>query len=86
MNDIRITPATPEGFKALASDQTPVAQLNGFMWVPYEAPCWHCEKSTSWIDDGFECHLHPGRCSEKKWDEYAWAEMFARLRERGLWK
>ena len=34
-------------------------------------PCWHCGKLTSWIEVSFQAHLHPGACTEAKWDEYA---------------
>lgn len=57
-----------------------VTGLNGFIWVPYERDCWHCGEPTTWIDLDFETHLHPGRCSERKWDEYQWAEMNAQIK------
>lgn len=63
-----------------------VQEIPGFIWMPHEGLCWHCERPTTWMDLDFECWLHPGRCSEVKWDERAWAEVFARLREQGLWK
>ncbi len=54
-----------------------VQGLDHFIWVPYERDCWHCGQPTTWIDVDFEAALHPGRCSEAKWDEYRWAEMRA---------
>lgn len=63
---------------------TCVRELPGFIWCVEQRPCWHCGEATSWVDLAFEVSLHPGRCSEAKQDDYAWAEMFAVLRERGL--
>lgn len=82
MLDIRVEPATVQGYKGLASQAAPVARLADFIWTPYERPCWHCEEPTTWVDVGFEAPLHPGPCSEAKWGEYAWAEALANLRER----
>lgn len=63
------------------NQQLEVAWLNGFIWTPYEKPCWHCGEPTTWVDLDFEAPLHPGRCSEAKWDEYAWADMMSRVQE-----
>lgn len=73
MLDLDIEPATSAGYNGLASSGSPVAELPGFIWVPYELECWHCGEPCTWIDVDFETALHPGRCSQAKWDEYAWA-------------
>jgi hypothetical protein len=58
-----------------------VAALNDFLWVPYWRPCMECGEPTTWIDLSFEAPLHPGRCSEKAWDSYQWANAMAHLRD-----
>lgn len=80
---ITLQPTTEYG--ALAAPCSPVMRLDSFIWVPWTAPCWHCGQPTTWVDIDFETALHPGACSEAKWDEYRWDEAFAILREHGLW-
>lgn len=80
--DLRVRLADELG-RGLASLASPVRDLPGFVWMPFAGPCWHCDEPTTWLDVGFETRLHPGACSEAKWDEYAWAEAIARLREMG---
>jgi hypothetical protein len=53
--------------------------LDGFLWVPFAKPCWHCGEPTCWIDLAFETNLCPGRCSEKKYDEYEWQRLLSWL-------
>lgn len=77
---IELQPTTEYG--ALANPLAScVKGLAGFIWVPYEQPCWHCRQPTTWIDLDFEAALHPGECSETKWDEYTWDTLFVKLRE-----
>lgn len=32
--------------------------------------CWHCGKSTHWVDINFEAYLCSPSCEDAKWDEY----------------
>jgi hypothetical protein len=58
-----------------------VAGLNDFIWVPYAEPCTECGEPTCWLDLGFECRLCPGRCSERAWDQFWWADAMAHLNQ-----
>jgi hypothetical protein len=49
-----------------------------FLWTLEAQPCMKCGEPTTWLDLDFEGPLHPGRCSERMWDEYAWAEALPR--------
>lgn len=33
-------------------------------------PCWHCGQPCPFVEFNFEAYLHPGTCTEAKWDEY----------------
>jgi hypothetical protein len=61
--------------------QTEAQELDGFLWTPNQADCFQCGKPTCWVDLDFEGPLHPGRCSERAWDLYRWAEMKASWEE-----
>ena len=37
-------------------------------------PCWHCGKRTFWLELSFEAPLHPGACSNAKWQEFSDAQ------------
>ena len=78
--ELHLKPTTPDCPTYLVGGQQMVWQLDHFMWVPYAQDCWHCGQPTTWIDLDFQTALHPGPCSASKWDEYAWAEMFAHVR------
>ena len=52
-----------------------------FLWTPEAQPCMQCGEPTTWLDIDFEGPLHPGRCSQATWDQYAWADALARGRE-----
>lgn len=66
--------------------QLEVMGLNDFIWVPYDQPCFVCGQPTTWIDLAFEGPVHPGRCSERAWDDYAWANMLSTLRHGPWWR
>ena len=78
--ELHVAPTTREHPDYLMGGQEMVWQLDSFLWVPFEEECWHCGQPTTWVDIDFEARLHPGPCSERKWDEYRWAEMAAYLR------
>lgn len=61
---------------------TVVQGIPGFMWTGIPRKCMRCADDTCWLDLTFEGPLCPGVCSEAMWDEYAWAEALAILRER----
>ncbi len=77
--ELHIRPTPQSAYASMLDGGLEVTELDGFIWVPYESDCWHCGQPTTWIDIDFETALHPGRCSERKWDEYRWAEMHARI-------
>jgi len=56
-------------------------QLPGFWWDACGGICWHCEKPCSWVDLDFQTTLHPGRCSQAKWDKRAWRQTFELIEE-----
>lgn len=67
------------------NQQLEVAGLNDFIWTPYYLPCFVCGEDTTWVDLSFEGPIHPGRCSERAWDDYAWAIMWSNLKH-GDWR
>jgi hypothetical protein len=75
-----IRPTEPDVYAGMLRGGLMVAELDGFIWVPYSRPCWHCQESTTWVDLAFETPLHPGPCSQAKWDEWRWAEVLHYLR------
>lgn len=43
--------------------------------------CWHCELPTRFVDLAFEARLHPGLCTDVKWDEYFQALRLSGVRQ-----
>lgn len=67
------------------NQQLEVMGLPDAIWVPYWRPCFVCGEDTTWIDLSFEAPVHPGRCSERGWDDYAWANMWSTIKN-GDWR
>jgi hypothetical protein len=61
--------------------QLEVQWLDGFLWVPRYDACMVCKEPTTWIDLAFEGPIHPGRCSERMQDDYAWANVMSTVRD-----
>jgi hypothetical protein len=52
----------------------PETEATNHVWTDEERECWHCAEPTKWLELAFEAPLHPGPCTDAKYEELAEAD------------